>query len=43
MINVKRKRMSFMLTLAPCSTKNLTVSAEFALIAWENGVSLIAR
>ena len=37
MIDVKIKRMSFMLTSAPCSTKNLTISIDFALIATLRG------
>ena len=37
MINMKRKRISLMLTSAPCSTKNLTISIEFSLIAKLSG------
>ena len=41
MIKMKRKRISSLLTSAPCSTKNLTISIEFALIAILRGQSLI--
>ena len=43
MINMKRKRISFVLTSAPCSTKNLAISVEFALTAKLRGHSLILR
>ena len=43
MINMKRKRISFMLTSAPCSTKNWTISIELALMAILRGHSLISR
>ena len=43
MINMKRKRISFMLTSAPCSTRNLTISVDFDLIAILRGHSLISR
>ena len=43
MINMKRKRISVMFTSAPCSTKNLTISIEFALIAMLRGHSIISR
>ena len=43
MINMKIKRISFMLTFAPCSTKNWTISNEFVLIAILRGHSLILR
>ena len=36
---MKRKRISFKLTSAPCSTKNVTISIEFALIAILRGHS----
>ena len=42
-INMKRKRISFMLTSAPCSTKNVTISIEFILMAILRGHSLIYR
>ena len=40
---MRRKRTSFMLTSEPCSTKNLTISVEFILIAIPRGHSLIFR
>ena len=40
---MKRETTSFMLTSAPCSTKNLTISKDFALIAILRGHSLISR
>ena len=43
MPNMKRKRISFMLTSAPCSSKNLAISIEFTLIAILRGHSLKSR
>ena len=43
LIKMKRKRISFMLTSAPCSTKDFTISIEFALIAILRGHSLTQR
>ena len=40
-LNIKRKRISFMLTLAPCSTKYLTISVKFAFIAILRGHLLL--
>ena len=40
---MKRKRISFMLASAPCSTRNLTISMELDLIAILRGHSLISK
>ena len=40
---IKRKRRSVMLTSAPSSTKNLTISIEFTSIAILRGESLIKK
>ena len=40
---MKRKKISFMLTSAPCSTKNVTIFSDFALMAIKRGQSLIVR
>ena len=43
MINIKRKRISFMLTSAPWSTRNWTISIDFVLMAILRGHSLISK
>ena len=43
MINMKRKKISFMVTLAPLLTRNWTISIEFASIAILSGQSLISK
>ena len=43
MINMNNKRISFILTSAPCSTKNWTISIDLLLMAILRGLSLISR
>ena len=40
---MKRKIISFMLTLAPCSTKKLTISNDWAFFAISRGLLKIYR
>ena len=40
MIDIKQNKISLVLTSEPWSTKNLTMSIDFCLIAIESGVSI---